>query len=217
MQETQVRMSSLRVKAVTAIALVGLVAGCGTGSTTKKTAAPTSTPERATTTGPSILPPRSTTSSTSGPTTTGTAPSDAQPCSSAQLSVSAGQSEGAAGTEILPIVFTNTGSALCTLQGYPGVSAVVANGVQLGAAATRRGTSPGPLVALEPQQTTQAIFTYTDPMVQCQNPIAALGLRVYPPNQTAALFLSTSVVGECPGPPNGNLSISPIGLAIGQQ
>ena len=114
-------------------------------------------------------------------------------------------------------MFTNTGNTLCTLQGYPGVSAVVANGVQLGAAATRRGTSPGPLVALEPQQTTQAIFTYTDPMVQCQNPIAALGLRVYPPNQTAALFLPTSAVGECPGPPNGNLSISPIGLAIGQQ
>jgi hypothetical protein len=72
-------------------------------------------------------------------------------------------------------------------------------------------------VALEPQQTIQAIFTYTDPMVQCQNPIIAMGLRVYPPDQTAALYLPTSAVGECPGPPNGNLSIYPIGLAIGQQ
>jgi hypothetical protein len=133
------------------------------------------------------------------------------------LGVSAGQSQGAAGTEILPMVFTNTGGTICTLQGYPGVSAVVANGVQLGVPAVRRGTAPGPLVALEPRQTTQATFTYTDPSVQCQNPITAKGLRVYPPNQTAALFLPTSAVGECPGPPNGNLSIYPIGLAVGQQ
>jgi Protein of unknown function (DUF4232) len=208
-------MTSLRMTVVVGLSLVGVVTvGCGSGSSTKGTTAPTSDSGPTSTMSSPTRPP-TTPPSTGVPTTT--ALSGSTPCSSGQLAMSAGQSQGAAGTEILPLVFTNTGAAICTLQGYPGISAIVANGVQLGAPAIRRGTAPGPLVALEPRQTTQAIFTYTDPLIQCQNPITAIGLRVYPPNQTAALFLPTSAVGECPGPPNGNLSIYPIGLAFGQQ
>ena len=75
-------------------------------------------------------------------------------CTSGQLSVTTGSSQGAAGTEILPLVFTNTSSEMCTLQGYPGVSAVIANGVQLGQPATRGTNTSTPVVALEPGQTT---------------------------------------------------------------
>jgi hypothetical protein len=110
----------------------------------------------------------------------------------------------------LPLTFTNTGSALCTLQGFPGVSAVIANGVQLGQPATRETVTSTPLVSLEPGQTTQATFTYVSPYIACTSPTLALGLRVYPPNQTAALFVATTGVGQCPGD-DANFRIYPIG------
>lgn len=114
------------------------------------------------------------------------------------------------GTEDLPIEFTNTGTVVCTLQGYPGVSVVVANGVQLGAPASRTGSTPPLLVSLEPSQSTQATLTYSDPYNACSNPVLGLGLRVYPPNQTAALFLPTNAIGECTGA-TLNLFVYPIG------
>jgi hypothetical protein len=98
----------------------------------------------------------------------------------------------------------------CTLQGYPGISVVVANGVQLGTPASREGTTPL-LVSLEPNQSIQATLTFASPYIACSNPVLALGLRVYPPNQTAALFLPTSAIGECPGAADSNLIVYPIG------
>jgi hypothetical protein len=120
-----------------------------------------------------------------------------------------------AGTIILPIVFVNSGSALCALQGYPGVSAVVANGVQLGPAAGRGGRPPGPLVPLEPGQTTQALLTFVNPAANCTHPMGAVGLRIYPPNQTAALFLATGSVSLCPAFSSNGLLIYPIGIGAG--
>jgi hypothetical protein len=99
---------------------------------------------------------------------------------------------------------------LCTLKGFPGVSAVIANGVQLGQPAIRESLGTSPLVSLEPGQTTQATFTYVSPNIACTSPTLALGLRVYPPNQTAALFVATTGVGQCPGQ-NANFRIYPIG------
>jgi hypothetical protein len=129
--------------------------------------------------------------------------------------VTIGTGQGAAGTLILPLVFTNSGSALCTLQGFPGVSAVVADGVQLGQPARRDTSSSTPLVALEPGQTTQAVFTFGDPTISCRFPTMARGLRVYPPDQTAALFVSTTGVGQCPNSATSDFSIYPIGGSPG--
>ena len=202
-----------RLAALALIPLAGMVAlGCGSSvsSTTPTTTAPSTTTH---------APPTTDGPTTSAPTTTTTAPTTTvatgRPCTSGQLSVTTGSPQGAAGTEILPLVFTNTSSALCTLQGFPGVSAVVADGVQLGLPARRDTSSATPLVALEPGQTTQAVFTYGNPSAICADPTAALGLRVYPPDQTAALFVPTTGVAQCAGSVNADLNIYPIGGSPG--
>jgi hypothetical protein len=199
-------MRRLAVFALTPLA--GMVAvGCGSSVATTK-------PK---TTSPSTTALATTTTSTPTPTTASpptTAVAGGSPCTSGQLSVTTGSSQGAAGTEILPLIFTNTSSALCTLQGFPGVSAVIANGVQLGQPATRDTVTSTPLVSLEPGQTTQATFTYLSPTIACASPTVALGLRVYPPNQTAALFVATTGVGQCPGS-DANFRIYPIGGPFG--
>jgi hypothetical protein len=131
-------------------------------------------------------------------------------CTSSQLSVSVGQSQGAAGSLIVPLVFQNTGSTTCSLQGYPGVSIVGAGGAQLGAAATRTGQAT-PLVSLPPGQTTMAIFRQANPGNLNCTPVPATGFRVYPPNQTAALFAPDSSLTTCPDNPQESPQISPVG------
>jgi hypothetical protein len=126
------------------------------------------------------------------------------------LSVSVGQSQGAAGSLIIPLMFQNTGTTTCTLQGYPGVSIVGANGVQLGAAAARTGQAT-PLVSLTPGQSTAAIFRQANPGILNCTPVAAQGFRVYPPNQTTALFAADPSLTTCPGNAQESPQISPVG------
>jgi len=192
-----------RLATAALIPLAGVVAlGCGSTVATPapKTTSPPTTAPATTTSAP--------TPTTAAPSTTAVAAGG--PCTSGQLSVTTGSSQGAGGTDFLPLIFTNTSAALCTLKGFPGVSAVIANGVQLGQPAIRESLGTSPLVSLEPGQTTQATFTYVSPNIACTSPTLALGLRVYPPNQTAALFVATTGVGQCPGQ-NANFRIYPIG------
>jgi hypothetical protein len=110
------------------------------------------------------------------------------------------------------LVFTNTSATSCTLTGYPGVSYVAQNGVQSGNAADR---APGNVntVTLKPGGTASArlhdsngISGY-DP-AQCQlSP--AQGLRIYPPNQKAALFLPWQTQ-HCAGATIHSLTIGPV-------
>jgi hypothetical protein len=172
-----------------------------TTSTTVKKHPTTTTSAPTTTVAPST--------STSSPTTTA---AGVPPCASGQLSVAVGQSQGAAGSLIVPLVFTNTGSTTCSLQGYPGVSIVGANGAQLGAAAARTGQAT-PLVSLPAGQTSTAIFRQANPGILNCTPVSATGFRVYPPNQTAALFAADSSLTTCPGNPQESPQISPVGTA----
>jgi hypothetical protein len=172
-----------------------------TTSTTIKKHPTTTTRAPTTTVAPST--------STSSPTTTA---AGVPPCASGQLSVAVGQSQGAAGSLIVPLVFTNTGSTTCSLQGYPGVSIVGADGAQLGAAAARTGQAT-PLVSLPAGQTTTAIFRQANPGILNCTPVSATGFRVYPPNQTAALFAADSSLTTCPGNPQESPQISPVGTA----
>jgi hypothetical protein len=202
----ELRHTVVRRLAVAAlIPLAGVIAlGCGSSVSTtppKATSPPTTAPTTTTS-----LPTPTTAASSS------TAVAAGSPCTSGQLSVTTGSFQGAAGTEFLPLIFTNTSSELCTLQGFPGVSAVIANGVQLGQPAARDTGPSTPLVALEPGQTTSATFTYLNPSIACTSPTLALGLRVYPPNQTAALFVATTGVGQCPGS-DANFRIYPVGAS----
>lgn len=134
-----------------------------------------------------------------GPTSSAHASGGASPgaagtaaCAGARLTVALRDTEVGAGQYNAKIVFTNTGSTSCTLTGYPGVSYVKAAGVQAGPAADRDGGSHG-TVTLAPHATAYAEIHdsngqggYSDS--QCEL-TRVEGLRIYPPNQKAALFL----------------------------
>jgi hypothetical protein len=132
-------------------------------------------------------------------------------CTSADLKVSLGGGAGAGMSQNrIGLQFTNVGSAACTLDGYPGVSWVAgANGHQVGAAATRQADSSGgaqQTVTLAPGAIASAPLDIVDAAVFSKSackPVPVRGLRVYPPNETNALFLSMPTAsggyGECSG------------------
>jgi hypothetical protein len=111
--------------------------------------------------------------------------------------VKLGSSEGTAGSIYTTILFTNTGTVTCTLYGYPGVSLTSApsSGAQLGAAATRSGTPAPELVRLSPGAVANAVLRIVDagnyPASTC-GLVTAHDLQIYPPNQTAPVYLASS-------------------------
>lgn len=73
----------------------------------------------------------------------------ATPCTGDGLRVEPGPGQGAAGHDYLPVHFTNTGLAPCTLSGYPAVRLLSTDGaVPIGPAAARQpGQSPAVVLA----------------------------------------------------------------------
>lgn len=167
-------------------------------------------------------------SSSSQPSGTTTAPDAAsgggsndspspQDCRTANLKVTLGHSEGATGHTYLPIIFTNIGKQTCTMVAWPGVSYVTGNnGHQVGQAAQRDG-SRGSAVTLKPGEVASAMVDQVqvqnyDPQV-CQ-PTQVRGLRIYPPHNTASVFIPESNAQACanttiPGRQLGVQSIKP--------
>lgn len=203
-----------KVLALSAVALTAL-AGCGSSSAHKSAATlPTtttlvgtgsgpgaSTTVAATTTVPATtsVPPTTATASTA-PTTAApatTVPSGPPACQTANLTAALGAPNGAAGTIYYSLTFTNKGSATCTLFGYPGVSFVTGpTGTQVGAAAARSGGTPT-AVTVAPSASAHAQLGISEASNYgpgCEmTPVT--GLRVYPPGQTAALFVPHTGTG----------------------
>ena len=133
-------------------------------------------------------------------------PATSGECKANELKPSIGRGEGAAGTVFRPLRLTNSGGRTCTIQGFPGVSYVAGDdGHQVGPAAFREGTKGG-VVNLAPGETAFATVGF----VQVQNfdpsvckPTPVRGLRIYPPHDTASLFLPMEGTG-CAGNPPGN-------------
>ncbi|MCW2929817.1 MAG: hypothetical protein JWM19_779 [Actinomycetia bacterium] len=94
---------------------------------------------------------------------------------------------GAAGTFYYPLEFTNVSAHECYMYGYPGVSAIGANGRQLGRPATRKPATSR-VVNVAPGATVHATLAYHDVAASttpsCRAVPAAL-IRAYPPDQTA--------------------------------
>lgn len=96
-----------------------------------------------------------------------------------------------AGSVYYTLTFVNRGGRACTLTGYPGVSAVDSAGRQLGSSASRapsvvhRVTLPGRGAAIAVLRVGVA-GNY--PRSTCR-PAQAAGVRVYPPNTTAATVI----------------------------
>ena len=117
-------------------------------------------------------------------------------CPTSSLQVKPGVGQGYAGGTYEVIDFTNTSSASCTLYGYPGVSLVSGPPyAQIGQAAKRSATSPVKLITLASGATANALLQIVDalnfPTASCA-PAKASYLRVYPPNQTAPVYLANS-------------------------
>jgi hypothetical protein len=121
-----------------------------------------------------------------------TGPSGPARCATAALGASLTGANGTAGSIYYALVLTNRGAVVCVLQGYPGVSFVTgSSGQQLGAPA---GRIPGsaPSFDLAPGASSRAVLQITDASnygASCQL-TATDGLRVYPPSQTASLFVA---------------------------
>ncbi|MGM9474332.1 DUF4232 domain-containing protein [Pseudarthrobacter sp. YS3] len=104
---------------------------------------------------------------------------------------------------------TNTGMAPCLLRGFPGVSLTAnADGEPIGAPAARDETNPVVDVLLAPGQTGTAVLRYTQAgnYSDCTL-VAAAGYRVYPPEDTASLFLPQPV-NACS---NANIALLSVG------
>lgn len=190
------RQKTAGTAVLAAIAGIALLAGCaraadvsGAGSSSSTTAGQSTTSTAAASTVSSQTSPSATDSTT---TDSDTATSSGTSCLSENLEASLGEPEGAAGSSYFALVFKNTGSASCTLQGFPGVSYVTGDeGKQVGGSAAWDGAK-GPAVTLEPGGTAtaqlQEVNVQNFPADICK-PVSTRGLRVYPPGETAALFV----------------------------
>lgn len=131
-------------------------------------------------------------------------------CTSAELSLTLGQGDAGAGSVYRPLVFTNKGTRTCELTGFPGVSYVAGDdGHQVGPAAVMNGPH-GPEIAMAPGRSSQAHVQF----VQVANfdaavckPTAVRGLRVYPPGETASMFVPMDGTGCAGNPPGPQLSV----------
>jgi hypothetical protein len=126
----------------------------------------------------------------SGPTKT--AP-PVPPCGSADLAVALVGGQPAAGSVYSKLVMTNTSDHVCSTGGFAGVSYVGhGNGTQIGAPARRISAHQVQTLLLHPGASAVAALQEANarnyPPVRC-GPTPADGLRVYPPNQTAAVYI----------------------------
>jgi hypothetical protein len=99
------------------------------------------------------------------------------------------QDDHAAGSSYYTLEFTNLSGHACTLQGFPGISAVDLANHQLGSAAQRTQTGTPRQVRLASNGAAAAVLQVANahnfPRSTCR-PVVAAGLRVYPPNETAS-------------------------------
>lgn len=113
-------------------------------------------------------------------------------CTTAALEIWLGLGEGGgvAGGLYYPMEFTNVGSATCSLDGFPGVSAW--NGSQLGSPASRDRSVAPSTVLLRPGATGHTLLKLADvgvfPPDRCR-PQTATALRVFPPGSRSAAFI----------------------------
>lgn len=140
----------------------------------------------------SSAPPATSAAPSSAPPETSAAPAAPGLCKAAALTAATDASGGgAAGSVYMKLNLTNSGSEPCILRGYAGVSLAADNaGSPIGAPASRDESAPVTDVLLAPGQTGSAVLRYTQAgnYMDC-SPVDAAGYRIYPPEDTASLFL----------------------------
>ncbi len=135
-------------------------------------------------------------------------------CASSQLKVSRTSAGAAAGSQYFILKFTNKSGSTCTLTGYPGLSYVAQAGAQSGNAADRDGTTYH-TVTLKPGASAGSRVRDANGQSGYSPSTCKLataqGLRIYPPNQKAALFLPWKTQ-HCSGSAVHALTVGPVEL-----
>jgi len=119
-------------------------------------------------------------------------------CTTPELTLTLGAAGAAAGSVYQDLIFTNSTRHRCELTGFPGVSYVAGDdGHQVGPAAEMSGERGGPVI-LDPAGTAKAQLQLADVRLfdadTCM-PTPVRGLRVYPPGDTASLFVPRDGTG----------------------
>lgn len=131
-------------------------------------------------------------SGSSTPSSTGTTASSVGLCKAASLTPSVDSTGGgAAGSLYMKLILTNSGTESCVLKGFPGVSLTAGpTGDPIGSAAARDDAQPVTEVVLAPGKAGFAQLRYTQAgnYPDCTQ-VAAAGFRVYPPEDTASVFI----------------------------
>lgn len=195
--------------ALAAGTLVLTVAACGGG--------PATTPSPSAAGGPTVTvtaTPTPTQAASASSSASATAAADGTGCAVADLKITYANDTGGggAGSVAGALTFTNTGSAACTLRGFPGVSFVSGqNGTQVGQPATRTdGAVKTRTVA--PGKSVEAALRRTQPGMygdDCQQATVA-GFRVYPPGSTGSAFVAFKTTG-CKNVSVPLLQVGPVG------
>lgn len=175
------------------VATAAVAAGCGGKSSggASPAAAPTVTVTATPSTGGATTAPVSTASATASPTAS---PGSAggSPCRTGNLTISLSAGGAAAGTFYQNLIFTNNGSASCTLLGRPGVSFTNQAHQQIGEPAS---SDPGKArkVTLAPGGKASASLRQPDPAnysaSDCHKTTSAF-LKVYPPGETVPAYVT---------------------------
>jgi Protein of unknown function (DUF4232) len=134
-------------------------------------------------------------------------------CTTAELTGSLGTPEGAAGSVYVPLILTNSGKRTCALRGFPGVSYVAGDdGHQVGPAAEWAGARGSP-VSLEAGKAASAqlrlVNVHNFDEAACK-PTPVRGLRVYPPGDTASLFVPMDGTGCAASPPSPQITVETV-------
>jgi Protein of unknown function (DUF4232) len=121
-------------------------------------------------------------------------PASQCPTSSLHVTVAKLQGGGAAGTDYVPLDFTNVSGHSCQMYGFPGVSWVSGNpGSQIGDAASRTTSFGSQTVTLAAGAQAHAWLGIADagnfPASSCHQ-VTAHWLKIFPPDQYAALYTS---------------------------
>ncbi|WP_306210353.1 DUF4232 domain-containing protein [Actinoplanes sp. RD1] len=116
-------------------------------------------------------------------------------CKTADLKITDEGDEGggSAGHHSEFLIFENITGKACSLEGYPGVSFVTGdNGEQVGKS-FQRTPADSPLIMLTPGDRVHATIEIANPQAVDEKtckPVQVRGYRIYPPDETAAAFVS---------------------------
>lgn len=189
-----------------------VAAGCSNSTSASSTSSVPST-TTTTTAAPTTTTRAPATTTTAAPTTTTTASGNG--CTVSQLQVTTAGAGGAAGTIYNTGTFTNTSPKTCTLQGYPGMQLLNAQGQNLPTNVVRGGVTwqtpaanqPPALVTLAPQQAATFDWSYSDVPVgnQATCPMSSSAL-VTAPND----FKSATITLQIPVCGDGTIHVSPV-------